>query len=232
MSEQLIFGRNAFNEALKMRKILKAYTLADSPYLKILTAEKIAYQICKRKKLDELAQGENHQGIIAVIEAYQLFALKDILKKENGLIVMLDGLEDPHNLGAIMRTVDAVGADGIIYRKHHNVALTATVAKVSTGAIEHVKTVEVTNLITTVKELKKEGYWIVGTDSKATQYYNEIDYRMNTVLVIGSEGKGISKLLAEACDYLVKIPLYGHVNSLNASVAAGIMLYTIRAQRE
>ena len=145
---------------------------------------------------------------------------------------MLDSLEDPHNLGAIMRSVDCVGADGIIYRKHHGVRLNSTVAKVASGAMEYVKVAEVTNLVKTLQDLKKKGYWVVGTDASAKDMYNKIDYRMNTVLVIGSEGKGISRLVLEECDYVVKLPMFGHVNSLNASVATAIMLYKIIENRE
>jgi 23S rRNA (guanosine2251-2'-O)-methyltransferase len=131
-----------------------------------------------------------------------------------------------------MRSVDCVGADGIIYRKHHSVRLSSTVAKVASGAMDYVKVAEVTNLVTTIQELKKKGYWIVGTDASAKDMYNQIDYNMNTVLVIGSEGKGISRLVLKECDYVVKLPMFGHVNSLNASVATAVMLYKIIETRK
>lgn len=216
---EYIWGRNSINEAIKNNRIIEAYVLSDSPYIETLKKKNIPFKIRKRFELDKMSHNENHQGIIGVIEGYELSSVDDMIKKENGLIVMLDSLEDPHNLGAIMRSVDCVGADGIIYRKHHGVRLNSTVAKVASGAMEYVKVAEVTNLVKTLQDLKKKGYWVVGTDASAKDMYNKIDYRMNTVLVIGSEGKGISRLVLEECDYVVKLPMFGHVNSLNASVA-------------
>ncbi|MDD6004817.1 MAG: 23S rRNA (guanosine(2251)-2'-O)-methyltransferase RlmB [Erysipelotrichaceae bacterium] len=229
---EYIWGRNSINEAIKNNRIIEAYVLSDSPYIETLKKKNIPFKIRKRFELDKMSHNENHQGIIGVIEGYELSSVDDMIKKENGLIVMLDSLEDPHNLGAIMRSVDCVGADGIIYRKHHGVRLNSTVAKVASGAMEYVKVAEVTNLVKTLQDLKKKGYWVVGTDASAKDMYNKIDYRMNTVLVIGSEGKGISRLVLEECDYVVKLPMFGHVNSLNASVATAIMLYKIIENRE
>ena len=229
---EYIWGRNSINEAIKNNRIIEAYVLSDSPYIEILKKKNIPFKIRKRFELDKMSHNENHQGIIGAIEGYELSSVDDMIKKENGLIVMLDGLEDPHNLGAIMRSVECVGADGIIYRKHHGVKLNSTVAKVASGAMEYVKVAEVTNLVKTLQDLKKKGYWVVGTDASAKDMYNKIDYRMNTVLVIGSEGKGISRLVLEECDYVVKLPMFGHVNSLNASVATAIMLYKIIENRE
>ena len=229
---EYIWGRNSINEAIKNNRIIEAYVLSDSPYIEILKKKNIPFKIRKRFELDKMSHNENHQGIIGAIEGYELSSVDDMIKKENGLIVMLDGLEDPHNLGAIMRSVDCVGADGIIYRKHHGVKLNSTVAKVASGAMEYVKVAEVTNLVKTLQDLKKKGYWVVGTDASAKDMYNQIDYRMNPVLVIGSEGKGISRLVLEECDYVVKLPMFGHVNSLNASVATAIMLYKIIENRE
>ena len=229
---EYIWGRNSINEAIKNNRIIEAYVLSDSPYIETLKKKNIPFKIRKRFELDKMSHNENHQGIIGVIEGYELSSVDDMIKKENGLIVMLDSLEDPHNLGAIMRSVDCVGADGIIYRKHHGVRMNSTVAKVASGAMEYVKVAEVTNLVKTLQDLKKKGYWVVGTDASAKDMYNKIDYRMNTVLVIGSEGKGISRLVLEECDYVVKLPMFGHVNSLNASVATAIMLYKIIENRE
>ena len=228
---EYIWGRNSINEAIKNNRIIEAYVLSDSPYIETLKKKNIPFKIRKRFELDKMSHNENHQGIIGVIEGYELSSVDDMIKKENGLIVMLDSLEDPHNLGAIMRSVDCVGADGIIYRKHHGVRLNSTVAKVASGAMEYVKVAEVTNLVKTLQDLKKKGYWVVGTDASAKDMYNKIEYRMNTVLVIGSEGKGISRLVLEECDYVVKLPMFGHVNSLNASVATAIMLYKIIENR-
>ena len=229
---EYIWGKNSINEALRNNRVKEAYVLPDSEYIGELKRKHIPFQIKKRFELDKMSNKQNHQGIIGVIEDYELSTVEDMIKTENGLIVILDGLEDPHNLGAIMRSVDCVGADGIIYRKHHSVRLSSTVAKVASGAMDYVKVAEVTNLVTTIQELKKKGYWIVGTDASAKDMYNQIDYNMNTVLVIGSVGKGISRLVLKECDYVVKLPMFGHVNSLNASVATAVMLYKIIETRK
>ena len=154
-----------------------------------------------------------------------------MMKEKNGLIVVLDGLEDVHNLGAIIRTCECIGADGVIYKSHHSVKVNDTVAKIASGALEYVKVAEVNNLVNTLKMLKEHGYWVVGSDGSAEKQYTDIDYDMNTVLIIGSEGKGMSRLVKEECDFIVKLPMKGHVTSLNASVAAGILLYNIERSR-
>jgi 23S rRNA (guanosine2251-2'-O)-methyltransferase len=178
----------------------------------------------------------SHQGIVALCEEYKYLTLKQLLSKlegkENPLIVLLDGLEDPHNLGAILRSVDAFGADGVIIGANRQVRLNSTVAKVSTGAIEYVDVCMVTNLNQAVKELKEAGYWVVASDGEAKQDYREIDYNMKTVLIVGSEGFGVSQLLLKYSDFIVKIPMVGHVNSLNASVSAGIMISALVNQSE
>lgn len=170
-----------------------------------------------------------HQGVAVEIDDYQTYSVDEIMKHKKGqygLIVLLDGLEDPHNLGAILRTVDAVGADGVIFKKNNSVGLTPTVAKVSAGAIDSVKCAQVTNLVRTIELLKQNGYWIVGTAMDG-QDYRMVNYDFNTVLVIGNEGKGISRLVKENCDYMVRLPMRGAVQSLNASVSTGILLYQI-----
>ncbi len=176
----------------------------------------------------------NHQGVVALVKDYHYYSLSDIVKEDkNSLIVALDGLEDPHNLGAILRTCEAAGIDGVILPKKRSVKLNSTVAKVSTGAIEYVKVVEVVNLTQTLKQLKNKGYWIIGAErsSKSSNIW-ELKYDMPIVLVIGSEGKGISRLVKEECDFLVEIPMQGKINSLNASVSTGIMIYEIRRQQK
>ena len=230
--KEYIWGKNSINEALKNRRVIEAYVLSDSEYIKELKQKHIPFQIKKRFELDKMSNNQNHQGIIGVIDSYDLASVDDMVKSENGLIVLLDGLEDPHNLGAIMRSVDCTGADGIIYAKHRSVHLNSTVAKVACGTMEYVKVAEVTNLVKTLQDLKKKGYWVVGTDASAKDMYNEIDYNRNVVLVIGSEGKGISRLVLKECDYIVKLPMFGHVNSLNASVAPAVMLYKIVETRQ
>ena len=169
--------------------------------------------------------------MVAECQEYKTYEVEDMLKDKDGLIIVLDGLKDPQNLGAIIRTCECAGVDGIIYKKHNSVKVNDTVAKVASGALEYVRVAEVTNLVSTLKKLKEAGYWIVGTDGAAKDLYDKISYDMNTVLVIGSEGEGMSRLVKEECDYMVKMPMYGHINSLNASVAAGIMIYNVLSCR-
>ncbi|MBQ2656962.1 MAG: 23S rRNA (guanosine(2251)-2'-O)-methyltransferase RlmB [Erysipelotrichaceae bacterium] len=222
-----VYGRNSFFEALDNKRIIKAYVLND----KEIKGRGIPYEIVDRRTLDKMSSSGNHQGYLAEVKEYRLSKVEDMLKEKNGLIVVLDGLEDVHNLGAIIRTCECVGADGVIYKTHHSVKVNDTVAKIASGALEYVKVAEVNNLVNTLKMLKEHGYWIVGSDGSATQMYTDIDYDMNTVLIIGSEGKGMSRLVKEECDFIVKLPMKGHVTSLNASVAAGILLYNIERSR-
>ena len=229
---EMVYGRNSFDEALRSGRVIRAYLLKDSAYIALCRKKHIPFEICDRHRLDQLSGNKNHQGVIAETEAYELFPLEDLLKEENGLIVALDSLKDPQNLGTIVRTVDVCGADGIIYKKHNSVKVNATVAKVASGALEYVKICECTNLTSTLKKLKEKGYWIVGAAGEATQAYDTVDYKRNIVLVIGAEGEGISRLVKEECDYLVSIPNYGHIDSLNASVAAGVMLYQVLKDRQ
>ncbi|MBQ1899317.1 MAG: 23S rRNA (guanosine(2251)-2'-O)-methyltransferase RlmB [Erysipelotrichaceae bacterium] len=222
-----VYGKNSFFEALNAGRIVKAYVLNDQE----IRNRKIPYKIVDRKKLDSMVKG-NHQGYVAEVKPYELADVNDMIKEKNGLIVMLDGLEDVHNLGAIIRTAECAGADGVIYKSHNAVKVNETVAKVACGALEYMKVAEVTNLVNTIKQLKKAGYWIVGSAGEAEQMYNQIDYDMNVVLVIGSEGKGMSRLVREECDFMVKLPMYGKVTSLNASVAAGILIYNVLDKRK
>ena len=228
----IVYGKNSFIEALNSNRIIKAYVLRDSNFIKDLKDKKIDFETVNKNKLDELSRNGNHQGCLAKTKEYKLSSVEKMLKKENGLIVMLDGLKDPHNLGAIIRTCECAGVDGIIYKKHNSVHINETVAKVACGALEYVKVAEVNNLVSTIEELKKNGYWVVGTDGNAKNYYDEIDYKMNVVLVIGSEGEGISRLVKENCDFVVKLPMFGIINSLNASVASGVMIYNVLDKRK
>lgn len=226
-----VYGKNSFVEALKKDRILKAYVLENSPFIKELKNKNIKYEIVNKERLNNLTRNGNHQGCVASVKEYKLSKVEDMLKESNGLIVMLDGISDPHNLGAIIRTCECAGVDGVIYKKHNAVHLNDTVAKVASGALEYVKVAEETNLVNTINYLKDKGYWIVGTSGEAKDLYNKIDYNMNTVLVIGAEGDGISRLVKEKCDFMVKMPMLGHINSLNASVASGIMIYNILDKR-
>ena len=174
-----------------------------------------------------------HQGIIAQVDDYKTYDLKEItnsINKEYPLVVMLDHIEDPHNFGAIIRTSEALGVDAIIIPEDRSVGINSTVIKTSVGAIENIKIIKVTNLVNAIKYLKDRGYWIIGTDMSSTSI-SDIDYKMPICLVIGNEGKGISRIVRENCDYIASIPMTGKVNSLNASVAAGIIIYEIINKR-
>ena len=224
----IVYGKNSFFEALHNKRIVMAYVLSDNE----IKEYSIPYKIVDRKTLDKMSKSGNHQGYLAEVKEYKMSSVDEMLKDKNGLIVILDGLEDVHNLGAIVRTCECAGVDGIIYKSHNSVKVNDTVAKVACGALEYVKIAEVTNLVNTIKFLKDKGYWIVGTDGNAKQMYTDIKYDFNTVLVIGSEGKGVSRLVKEECDYMIKLPMVGHVTSLNASVATGILVYNILNSRK
>ena len=201
-----------------------------------LAAKKgITIHYVPRKKLDQMVSGQ-HQGVVAQVAAYEYAELDDLYQKaedqnEQPFILVLDEIEDPHNLGSIMRTADAVGAHGIIIPKRRAVGLTTTVAKASTGAIEHIPVVKVTNLSRTLEEMKQRGIWVVGTDASGQQDYRSLDGNMPLALVIGSEGKGMGRLVKEKCDFLIRLPMAGKVTSLNASVAAGLLMYEVYRKR-
>lgn len=234
-----IYGKNAVYEAVKKNdEIAKVVLLKDNKDQQLIALAKknriaVAYE--NRAFFLKNAPSSSHQGYLALRESYTYVELDDLLadipSHKVPLLIMLDGLEDPHNLGAILRSADAIGADGIIIAKNRSVSLNATVAKVSTGAIEYVPVCQVTNLSRTLEHLKKQGFWVVGTDMTDAVDYRQVDYQMPLVLVIGSEGFGISRLVLEKCDYKVTIPMVGHVNSLNASVACAILLYQIYNNR-
>lgn len=231
----IITGKNTIQEAIKVnRKIFELYIQEGTNKDIIAEAEKnkINVKLLPKQEIKNLLP-PNNQGVGAKVEDYKYKSIDDVLYKEkqNKLFIMLDGLEDPHNLGAILRSCDAFDVDAIIIPKNRSVKLNATVAKVSTGAIEHVDVVEVTNLTQTIKKLKKENFWVVGTDMETDQTIHDVDADSNLVVVIGSEGKGISRLVKENCDYVVKIPMVGHVNSLNASVSAALVIYEIFRKR-
>ena len=226
----LIYGKNPVIEAIRTKKALKIFVVSnfnDQKILNLISDNKLNIVNISPNEMDKMCGGV-HQGIAAELKPYQTISLEEIIakakKKEKKIIVMLDGIEDPHNLGAIMRSADVFEASGIILPKHNSVSLNATVAKTSAGAINYVPVAVVNNLNQAIKELKEEGYWIVSTDGSAQISYSSIKYDFPVVVVIGSEGKGVSSLVLKNSDYIVKIPQFGHVNSLNASVAAGILL--------
>lgn len=222
-----VFGKNVALEILKKKeKIKKAYIYKDfndKNIISELQKLKISINYCEKFELDKLAKG-NHQGIILSIPDYEYCDVSDMIANENALIVILDHLEDPHNLGAIVRTCEAAGVDGIIIPKDRSVSVNSTVMKVSAGALENVKVASVTNLNNTIKYLKDNGFWIVGTDMIGTPY-DEIDYTGKIAIITGNEGNGMSKLVRQSCDFIASIPMRGKINSLNASVATGIIVY-------
>lgn len=242
MSEEYIIGRNTVIEALKStRNVYKIFMAENSvkgqaQQITVLAKEKgVIIQTVPKKKIDQMVEG-NHQGVVAQVAAYEYAEVDDILKaaedkNEAPFILLLDEIEDPHNLGSIMRTADAVGAHGIIIPKRRAVGLTAAVAKSSTGAIEYIPVARVTNMARAIEELKERGVWIVGTDAKGSDDYRSMDGKMPLGLVIGSEGKGIGRLIKEKCDFLVNLPMAGRVTSLNASVAASLLMYEVYRKR-
>ena len=231
----LIYGKNPVIEAINARKALKVflvYNFNDQKVLNLIKENKLPVINVSPMEMDKMAEGGVHQGLAAELKPYQTVSLEEIInkakKKERKIIVMLDNISDPHNLGAILRSADVFEAAGVILPKHNSVSLNATVAKTSAGAINYVPVAVVNNLNQAIKTLKDEGYWVVSTDGSAQISYSSIKYDFPVVVVIGSEGKGVSSLVLKNSDYVVKIPQYGHVNSLNASVAAGILLAEVR----
>ena len=240
--EFTIEGRNAVIEAFRAgRTIDKLYILdgcQDGPIMTIKREAKKQDTIVRyvaKERLDQLSETGKHQGVIAVAAAYSYVEVEDILqsardKGEAPFILLLDGIEDPHNLGAIIRTANLAGAHGIIIPKNHAVGLTATVARVSAGALNYTPVAKVTNLARTIEDLKKEGLWFVCADMGGTVMY-QLDLKGPIGLVIGHEGEGVSRLVKEKCDMTAAIPMKGNIDSLNASVAAGVLAYEIVRQR-
>ncbi len=232
----IVYGRNVAVELLqKPEKIKRIYLqnhFDDKKLNSLLETCKSKIVWKSKMELDQLAK-ENHQGIILDVRDYEYCSLFDLpLEEESCFLVLADHLEDPHNLGAIIRTSEAAGVDGIIIPKDREVLVNATVMKTSAGALENIEVCQVTNLHQTIEELKKHGFWIVGTDMENSMDYREIDYPEKVVLVVGNEGKGMSRLVRESCDFIARIPMKGKVNSLNASVAAGIMIYEVFRNRK
>ena len=242
LEEIVIVGRHAVKEAIVSGHTINKVLIQDTvkkgqinDILKKANSNKIIVQAVPKSKLDGLSDAP-HQGVAAYIAPYEYADFDAFLaqQKDNeklSTVLILDGLEDPHNLGSILRTADASGVDGIIIPKRRSVALTQTVAKASTGAIEHVPVMRVTNLANTIEALKDHGYWVVGTEAENSTDYREMDAGMPLAIVIGSEGQGMSRLTKDKCDFYINIPMVGHVNSLNASVAASLMMYEVYRKR-
>jgi len=181
--------------------------------------------------IDRLAPGATHQGVVADVETERSVGLRDLAEGPSALIVVLDGVEDPHNLGAILRTADAAGVSGVVVQTRHSALHAGTVAKTSAGALSHVRVAEVVNIARAIHELKDLGVWSVGLAGEAGQTYDQIDFTGPIALVVGAEGPGLRRLVRESCDFLASIPMHGHVGSLNVSVAAGIALFEALRQR-
>lgn len=233
---QFVYGKNVVKQMLMDNsKIKQIYMSVDDRDVEQLARkQRVQLKRVDKKTLTQMTKTDRHQGVVAEVDPYRLYSVDEIVQSVSedgkGLIIMLDELEDPHNLGAILRTADAIGATGVIFKKTNAVGLTPTVAKVSAGAIDTVKCASVTNLSRTLEDLQKKGWWAVGTDMDG-QDYRSVKYDFNTVLIIGNEGKGISRLLREKCDFVVSLPMRGKIESLNAAVSAGILMYSIYSMR-
>ena len=229
----IVFGKNVakelINNNIKINKVYLSKNFDDKGILNFIENNNIRKTIMDKKDMDYKYKG-NHQGIVLEIEDYKYSKL-DSTYNDN-FVVILDHLEDPHNFGAIIRTCEAAGVRSIIIPKDRSVEVNSTVMKVSAGALSNINIVEVSNLVNAIKKLKDNGFGVYGTDMDDAVNYTDIEYADKTAFVIGAEGNGISKLVRENCDFIVKIPLIGKINSLNASVAAGIVIYEVVRQRK
>lgn len=219
-----VYGKNVVKSLIEEGNIKKAYIskkFSDKDIIDKLKEQKVSIRFVDKNLLDKMEKG-NHQGIIVETSDYNYYTLDEIEKED--VIIILDHLEDPHNFGAIIRTVEAAGYKSIIIPKDRSTLVNSTVMKVSAGTINNVKIAMVNNIAYTIKELKTKGYWIIGTDMKGENYKN-IDYKGKIAIVIGNEGKGMSRLVKENCDFIASIPMRGKVNSLNASVSAALIIY-------
>ena len=240
--EFVIEGRNAVIEAFRAGKTIdKLFVLEHckegsmNTVLREAKKQGTVINYVKRERLDQMSETGKHQGVIAYIAAYEYGSVEDILKKaedkgEQPFVIILDDIEDPHNLGAIIRTANLAGAHGVIIPKHRASGLTATVVKASAGAINYTPVAKVTNISKTIEELKEKGLWFVCADMDGTTMY-DLDLKGPIGLVLGNEGKGVSRLVKEKCDFIAKVPMFGDIDSLNASVAAGVLAYEIVRQR-
>ena len=239
---EIIFGIHAVSEALRSRPksishIAIARGRSDAKLQKIIEAARaagVALRLEPRQALDRLSNGGTHQGVIAALTAKAYSDVSDVLAQRRSkfaFILVLDGIEDPHNLGAIIRTADAAGADGIIIPERRAAGVTGTVAKASAGAVEHLPIARVTNISRALEELKSKNIWTVGLDERGSQTYDQLDYSMDCALVLGAEGKGLHEHVRKHCDFVVSIPMLGKVPSLNVSVAAAVVMYEMVRQR-
>ena len=234
--QNYIFGRNPVREALKAKRVQSVYltdSMNDQTILDEIKLQRISATRVSPNELTNMVKIDKHQGVVALVKPYEYIDLNEIIRRSKNvevpIILILDGINDPHNLGAILRSCDVFNVSGIIIGKHNQVPLNATVAKTSAGAINFVPVALVNNINSALEKLKENGFWVVSTDGASTTNYYDLKYDFPVALVVGSEGEGISRLVLKNSDYVVKIPQYGHVNSLNASVAAAILLSRIRS---
>ena len=244
LPEDVVVGRNAVAEALKSGRAVNRLLVADQDgqgsireILRLARESGAIVEMGARSQIEAIARGVRHQGVLAYTSPVDYTPLDELLeaareKSDAPFLLLLDELEDPHNLGAILRTADAVGVDGVLIPKRRSCPLSATVAKTSAGAVEYVPVARIGNIAQTIKTLKQEGFWVVGADMDGTSDYYDADLTGATVLVVGNEGRGISRLVRESCDILVRIPMFGKINSLNVSVAGAVLMYESLRQRE
>jgi 23S rRNA (guanosine2251-2'-O)-methyltransferase len=239
----VIFGINSVTEALKARGrgfewvgvAKERHDLRLQRLIDECRRQHVPIRFLPRVELDRVAGNNGHQGVVAVTSAKQYNDLDDVLeskRRKYSLVVVLDGVEDPHNLGAILRTADAAGADGVVIPERRAAGVTPIAAKVSAGASAHLPIAKVTNIARTLEDLKERNIWTVGLDERASQSYDQVDYKMDCAIVLGGEGRGLHDLVRKKCDFLVSIPMLGQVPSLNVSVAAGVVLYEVVRQRQ
>lgn len=243
MEEEYIGGKHSILEALRAGRTIHKIWMIENAQKQlahsILSEAKkagVIVQNVDKRKLDQLVSDVPHQGVVAQVAAYAYFEVSDILAKakeagEIPFILILDEIEDPHNLGSILRTADCTGVHGVIIPKRRSVGLTAAVSKTSAGAVEYIPVSRVTNISQTIDLLKEQGVWIAGADGAAERSIYEMDVSLPIAVVIGNENKGLGRLIKEKCDFLIKLPMFGQINSLNASVAAGAIMYEIVRQR-
>ncbi len=234
----IVTGKNAVREAVCSGCATKVLTLErfqKDPLVVMAQAKKLVVEFVRETELTRITKNSCHQGFVAICKEWRNYSVEELIESSKNskypLLLILDGIEDPHNLGAILRSCDAFGVDGIIMKKRNEVPLNSTVAKVSTGAICYAKVSTVPNLSQAIRKLKENGFWIVSSDGSASTSYDTIDYKCPIALIVGSEGFGVSRLLLRDSDFVTKIPMVGHVNSLNASVATGIFLAQISSLR-
>ena len=237
--EDIVIGRNAVIETLKGNTTIETLYISNNKLegsintiISLAKEKRVLIKEVDKRKLDSMCDGGVHQGVIAKVTPYKYSEVSDILAlaEERGeplFIVILDEVEDPHNLGSIVRTAELFGVHGIIIPKRRSASVSSTVYKSSVGAIEHVKIAKVTNLNSTIEDLKQKGVWVYGADIRAEEYSYQVDFSGPCAVIIGNEGRGISKLTVQKCDKLIKIPMVGKINSLNASVAGGIIMYEV-----